>query len=186
MHRKKSENVERAPKTIESWMPIKELALARAWLDVSEDLIISTDQDIAVFWRHIREKFFNTMARGESRTLDSFSGKWTVMRTKISNFNNIYNSHANNHTRRSGSNDLDIMTAAHNEYRLYHGHPFTMIPSWELLRKSLKCDLVLPFDRTAHSSKRSKSTTTSESSESDARTTINLNDELDGLNFEEP
>ncbi|KAF5766286.1 hypothetical protein HanXRQr2_Chr15g0713601 [Helianthus annuus] len=57
------------------------------------------------------------MARGEYRTTDSFSGKWTAMRAKIGKFNNIYNSHTNNHTRRSGSNVVDIMTAAHNEYR---------------------------------------------------------------------
>ncbi|MFS7956880.1 hypothetical protein Hanom_Chr07g00659801 [Helianthus anomalus] len=57
------------------------------------------------------------------------------MRTKINSFNNIHNSLVHNHTRRSGSSDLvDIMTAGHSEYKLYHGHPFTMIPSWELLR----------------------------------------------------
>ncbi|XP_021975364.1 uncharacterized protein LOC110870496 [Helianthus annuus] len=101
------------------------------------------------------------------------------MRTKISNFNNIYNNFVNNLRRRSGSSDVDIMIAAHNDYRLYHGHAFTMIPSWELLRKSPKWHLVPPFDPTAHRSKRSKSTSATEPSESDARTTINLNDDFE-------
>ncbi|MFS7889068.1 hypothetical protein Hanom_Chr00s000003g01602541 [Helianthus anomalus] len=57
------------------------------------------------------------------------------MREKITNFNNIYNNHANNHTRRSSSNDVDIITTAHTEYRPYHGSAFTMILSWEFLRK---------------------------------------------------
>ncbi|KAJ0478053.1 hypothetical protein HanHA300_Chr13g0495801 [Helianthus annuus] len=107
------------------------------------------------------------------------------MRTEINNFNNIHNSLVNNYTRRSGSSDVDIMTAAPNEYRIYHGHPFTMIPSWELLRKSSKWHLVPLFDLTTHMSKRPKLTTTSKPSESDARTTINLNDNLDKLHFED-
>ncbi|XP_022040721.1 uncharacterized protein LOC110943283 [Helianthus annuus] len=146
----------------------------------------STNQHIVVFWRRICENFFATLGRGEYRTFNSFSDKWIVICTKINNFNNIYNSHANNHTRRSGSSDVDIMIAAHNEYRSYHRHPFTMILSWELLRKSPKGHLVPPFNPTTHMPKWSKSTTTSEPSEFDVRTTINLNDELDELHFEEP
>ncbi|MFS7948316.1 putative No apical meristem-associated domain-containing protein [Helianthus anomalus] len=126
------------------------------------------------------------MGRGEYRTPDLFSGKWTAMRTKINNFNNIYHSLINNHTRRSGSSDVDIMTTAHNEYRMYHGHPFTMIPSWKLLCKSPKWHLEPSFNSMTHRSKRSKSTTTREPSEFDAHTTNNLNDDLDELHFEEP
>ncbi|KAJ0692499.1 putative No apical meristem-associated domain-containing protein [Helianthus annuus] len=76
------------------------------------------------------------------------------------------------------------MTQAYADYRLYHGHPFNMLNSWELLRKSPKWHLVPPFDPTGHRSKRSKSTSTTEPSESDARTTINLNDDFD--EFEQP
>ncbi|XP_022030274.1 uncharacterized protein LOC110931175 [Helianthus annuus] len=162
----------------------KNLRLSQAWLDVSEDEIVGNDQDIKVFLRRICEKFFAAMGRGEYCTADSFSGKWTAMRTKITNFNNSHNHYTNNVRRISGSSNVDVMTSAHNDYRLHHGHPFTMIPSWELLCKSLKWHLVPPFDPTAHRSKRSKSTSTTEPSESDARTTINLNDDFD--EFEQP
>ncbi|XP_022030459.1 uncharacterized protein LOC110931370 [Helianthus annuus] len=124
------------------------------------------------------------MGRGEYRMTDSFSGKWSAIRTKISNFNNIHSNYVNNLRRRSGSSDMDVMTAAHNDYRLYHGYPFTMIPSWELLHKSPKWHLVPSFDPTAHRSKRHKSTFTTEPSESDARTAININDDFD--EFEQP
>ncbi|KAJ0456774.1 hypothetical protein HanIR_Chr15g0766251 [Helianthus annuus] len=67
--------------------------------------------------------------RGEYHTPILFLGKWTAMRTKINNFNNIHNGFVNNYTRRSCSSDVDIMAVAHNEYRMYHGHPFMMIPS---------------------------------------------------------
>ncbi|XP_022040142.2 uncharacterized protein LOC110942679 [Helianthus annuus] len=142
------------------------------------------DQDIKVFWRRTREKFFAAMGRGEYRTADSFSGKWTAMRTKITDFNNLHNHYANIIRRRSGSSDVDVMTSAHNDYRLHHGHPFTMIPLWELLCKSPKWHFVPSFNPTAHRPRRSKSTSTTEPSESDARTTINLNDDFD--EFEQP
>ncbi|XP_021996107.1 uncharacterized protein LOC110893302 [Helianthus annuus] len=119
------------------------------------------------------------MGRSEYCLADSFSGKWTTMQTKISNFNNIHNNLVNNLRRRSGSSDVNIMTAAHNDYRVNDRNAFTMIPSWELLRKSPKWHLVPPFDPTAHRSKLSKSTSTTEPSESDARTTINLNDDFE-------
>ncbi|MFS7966564.1 hypothetical protein Hanom_Chr09g00775201 [Helianthus anomalus] len=61
------------------------------------------------------------MGRGDYRSADSFLSKWTAMRTMIINFNNIHNSLVNSHTRRSGSSDVDIMIAAHNEYRMHHG-----------------------------------------------------------------
>ncbi|KAF5765504.1 hypothetical protein HanXRQr2_Chr15g0704521 [Helianthus annuus] len=76
-----------------------------------------------------RDKFFAAMGRGEYHTPILFLGKWTAMRTKINNFNNIHNGFVNNYTRRSCSSDVDIMAVAHNEYRMYHGHPFMMIPS---------------------------------------------------------
>ncbi|KAJ0440651.1 hypothetical protein HanIR_Chr16g0789101 [Helianthus annuus] len=81
-----------------------------------------------MLWRRIREKFFTAMDCGEYHTPDSFPGKWTAMRTKIFNFNNIYICISNNHTRVSGSNDVDIMTATHNEYKIHTGSEFTMIP----------------------------------------------------------
>ncbi|XP_022003848.1 uncharacterized protein LOC110901320 [Helianthus annuus] len=124
------------------------------------------------------------MGRGEYRTADSFSGKWGAMRTKVSNFNNIYTNLINSSRRKSGTSDVDVMTQAHNDYRMYHGHMFTLVTTWELLRKSPKWHLVAPFDPTRPRSKRSKSTSTTEPSGSDARTTINLNDDAD--EFEEP
>ncbi|XP_022020050.1 uncharacterized protein LOC110920124 [Helianthus annuus] len=142
------------------------------------------DQDIKVFWARIREKYFAAMGRGEYRTHDSLPGKWGAMRTKVSNFNNIYTNLVNNIGRKSGSSDVDVMIQAHTDYRLYHGHYFTMVTTWELLRKSPKWHLVPPFDPTRPRSKRSKSTSAIEPSGSDARTTINLNDDVD--EFEEP
>ncbi|XP_022042118.1 glutathione S-transferase T3-like [Helianthus annuus] len=124
------------------------------------------------------------MGRGVYRRPDSLSGKWGAMRTKISNFNNIHTNLVNNKRRKSGSSDVDVMTQAHSDYRVYHGHHFTHVNAWELLRKSPKWHLVPPFDPTRPRSKRSKSTSTTEPSGSDARTTINLND--DDEEFEQP
>ncbi|KAJ0683096.1 putative glutathione transferase [Helianthus annuus] len=183
-HKKKDETEKRTPKKVEFWSPKEEFELAKAWLDVSEDEIVGDDQDIKVFWGRIREKFFAAMGRGVYRTADSFSGKWGAMRLKVSNFNNIYNNLVNNTRRRSGASDVDVLTEAHNDYRMHLGHMFTLVTTWELLRKSPKWHLVPPFDPTRPRSKRSKSTSTTEPSESDARTVINLNEDAD--EFEEP
>ncbi|XP_022003742.1 glutathione S-transferase T3-like [Helianthus annuus] len=142
------------------------------------------DQDLKVFWGRIHEKFFAAMGRGEYRTPNSFSGKWGAMRTKVTNFNNIYTNLVNSSRRKSGASDVDVMTQAHNDYRLYHGHVFTLVSTWELLRESPKWHLVPPFDPTRPRSKRSKLTSTTEPSGSDVRTIINLNDDAD--EFEEP
>ncbi|XP_022001949.1 glutathione S-transferase T3-like [Helianthus annuus] len=183
-HKKKDETEKRATKKVEFWSPKEEFELAKAWLDVSEDEIVGDDQDIKAFWGRIRDKFFAAMGRGVYRTPDSFSGKWGALRTKVSNFNNIYNNLVNNTRRRSGASDVDIMTEAHTEYRMHQGHMFNLVTTWELLRKSPKWHLVPPFDPTRPRSKRSKSTSTTEPSGSDARTVINLNEDAD--EFEEP
>ncbi|XP_021985421.1 glutathione S-transferase T2-like [Helianthus annuus] len=135
-HKKKDETEKRTPKKVEFWSPKEEFELAKAWLDVSEDEIVGDDQDIKVFWGRTREKFFAAMGRGVYRTADSFSGKWGAMRLKVSNFNNIYNNLVNNTRRRSGVSDVDVVIEAHNDYRMHHGHMFTLVTTWELLRKS--------------------------------------------------
>ncbi|XP_022008324.1 uncharacterized protein LOC110907687 [Helianthus annuus] len=124
------------------------------------------------------------MGRGLYRIADSFSGKWGAIKLKVSNFNTIYNDLVNNTRRRSGASDVDVLTEAHNEYIMHHGHMFTLVTTWELLCKSPKWHLVPPFDPTRPRSKRSKSTSTTEPSGSDARTIINLNEDTD--EFEEP
>ncbi|XP_022033468.1 uncharacterized protein LOC110935384 [Helianthus annuus] len=106
------------------------------------------------------------------------------MRTKVSNFNNIYNNFVNSSRRKSGASNVDVMTQAHNDYRMNHGYMFTLVTTWERLRKSPKWHLVPPFDPTRPRSKQSKSTSTTEPSGSDARTVISLNDDAD--EFEEP
>ncbi|XP_022003747.1 glutathione S-transferase T3-like [Helianthus annuus] len=183
-NKKKDETEKRTPKKFEFWSPKEEFELAKAWLDVSEDKIVGDDQDIKVFWGRIREKFFAAMGRGVYRTADSFLGKWGAMMTKVSNFNNIYNNLVNNTRRRSGASDVDVLTEAHNDYRMHHGHMFTLVTTWELLRKSPKWHLVPPFDPTRPRSKQSKSTSTTEPSGSDARIIINQNEDAD--EFEEP
>ncbi|KAL9994309.1 hypothetical protein Hdeb2414_s0028g00700351 [Helianthus debilis subsp. tardiflorus] len=55
------------------------------------------------------------------------------MKTKIANFNNIYNNIMSNFPWEIGSSDMDVMTAVHNEFRLQYRCGFSMIPYWELL-----------------------------------------------------
>nr|XP_043619849.1 uncharacterized protein LOC122591659 [Erigeron canadensis] len=123
VHKKKGpdEPLEKTEK--QSWSNKEEMALARAWLEVTEDPEEGNFQKMKIYWKKIGQIFHKILKKEPYRGPDSLSGKWSKMRLNIQKFNEIY-THLN-HNPPSGSNDTDIIKLAHREYKATLGEPST-------------------------------------------------------------
>ncbi|KAJ0641687.1 putative glutathione transferase [Helianthus annuus] len=179
-HKKKVETNTRAKKNVITWEPEEEYALTRAFIDVSEDPVISNNQSKTVFWNRIRELFFDLMGRGEEYRLpDSISGKWTDINRKCTNFQTVYQRLFSGW--KSGSSDEDITQQALVEYTEANGH-FPYMRCWQILRHSPKWAIVSTPSGRSGNTRPSKRSKTNESGEpetptSDARNT-DLNEDI--------
>ncbi|XP_035845714.1 uncharacterized protein LOC110942564 [Helianthus annuus] len=179
-HKKKVETNTRAKKNVITWEPEEEYALTRAFIDVSEDPVISNNQSKTVFWNRIRELFFELMGRGEEYRLpDSISGKWTDINNKCTNFQTVYQRLYSGW--KSGSSDEDITQEALVEYTQANGH-FPYMKCWQILRHSPKWAVVSTPSGRSGNTRPSKRSKTNESGEpetptSDARN-IGLNEDI--------
>ncbi|KAJ0434549.1 putative glutathione transferase [Helianthus annuus] len=179
-HKKKVETNTRAKKNVITWEPEEEYALTRAFIDVSEDPVISNNQSKTVFWNRIRELFFELMGRGEEYRLpDSISGKWTDINRKCTNFQTVYQRLYSGW--KSGSSDEDITQEALVEYTEANGH-FPYMKCWQILRHSPKWAIVSTPSGRSGNTRPSKRSKTNESGEpetptSDARNT-GLNEDI--------
>ncbi|XP_022032816.1 uncharacterized protein LOC110933925 [Helianthus annuus] len=179
-HKKKVETNTRAKKNVITWEPEEEYALTRAFIDVSEDPVISNNQSKTVFWNRIRELFFELMGRGEEYRLpDSILGKWTDINKKCTNFQTVYQRLYSGW--KSGSSDEDITQEALVEYTNANGH-FPYMKCWQILRHSPKWAVVTTPSGRSGNTRPSKRSKTNESGEpetptSDARN-IGLNEDI--------
>ncbi|XP_021999628.2 uncharacterized protein LOC110896888 [Helianthus annuus] len=179
-HKKKVETNTRAKKNVITWEPEEEYALTRAFIDVSEDPVISNNQSKTVFWNRIRELFFELMGRGEEYRLpDSISGRWTDINRKCTNFQTVYQRLYSGW--KSGSSDEDITQEALVEYMEANGH-FPYMKCWQILRHSPKWAIVSTPSGHSGNTRPSKRSKTNESGEpetptSDARNT-GLNEDI--------
>ncbi|KAM0018177.1 putative glutathione transferase [Helianthus debilis subsp. tardiflorus] len=179
-HKKKVETNTRAKKNVITWEPEEEYALTRAFIDVSEDPVISNNQSKTVFWNRIRELFFELMGRGEEYRLpDSISGKWTDINKKCTNFQTVYQRLYSGW--KSGSSDEDITQEALVEYTQANGH-FPYMKCWQILRHSPKWAVVSTPSGRSGNTRPSKRSKTNESGEpetptSDARN-IGLSEDI--------
>ena len=116
------------------------------------------------------------MGRGEYRENDSISSKWTDINGRCHAFQEVYQRVVDNWA--SGSNDVDILKRALEEYNATRGN-FTYLRCWELLRGSPKWATVPGMSSSRRRAKRSKTSSSvdPETPTSDARNEyINLDD----------
>ncbi|XP_022024749.1 uncharacterized protein LOC110925089 [Helianthus annuus] len=162
------------------WTVEEECALARAWVDVSENQRVGVNQTKTQFWDRIRALFWTSVGN-KSRTVDMISGHWNEIRRKVGLFGNLYNKNWPN--RKSGQSDFDVYNYTMDEYFQEMNVMFSQRPVWEILKKSTKWHLV-PLVVDGQLSKRTKTSSSQDVSQgsSNARTGINLNnpdDEFD-------
>ncbi|VFQ96560.1 unnamed protein product [Cuscuta campestris] len=126
-----------AARSIQKWTPEEECLLASAWVDVSEHPIIGSEQTKDAMWDRIEEKFFTAMNKDDSyRTRDQLTSKWSHINRKVRKFIGVYEECAR--SRRSGTNDVDVLRLATTRYQ-DDGHQGKVpIDLWRILSRSPK------------------------------------------------
>ncbi|XP_021985354.1 uncharacterized protein LOC110881385 [Helianthus annuus] len=163
-HKKKVETTTRAKKNVIMWEPEEEYALTRAFIDVSEDPIISNNQ---------------SKTRRRIPPTGLYIGEVDRYKKKCTNFQIVYQRLFSGW--KSGSSDEDITQEALVEYTEANGH-FPYMRCWQILRHSPKWATVSTPSGRSGNTRPSKRSKTNESGEpetptSDARNT-DLNEDI--------
>ncbi|KAL8250662.1 hypothetical protein R6Q59_034355 [Mikania micrantha] len=75
-HRRKEVPEKTTKPSITQWSESEEVALARVFIDVSEDPFVGNNQTSTEFWRRVKGQFFSAMGCDSYWTNDMISGKW--------------------------------------------------------------------------------------------------------------
>ncbi|XP_022019968.1 uncharacterized protein LOC110920037 [Helianthus annuus] len=190
-HKRKTPGEERLKTKPIPWTSNEEMSLSKAWLEITEDPRCSNYQKEKTYWSRIYNVFLKLEDQEDGyRDPDGIGAKWRKMRPLIQSFNQIYTRLSNSSVRQSGSDDAMLQANAQNEFRAEHKKAFPYLAIWQFLRTSSKFHIVIVFDpfktRGQPSAKRSKTSSSNDhqSTGSDARYQINLNDTEEDL--EEP
>ncbi|XP_076904320.1 glutathione S-transferase T3-like [Bidens hawaiensis] len=178
-----------AARSIQKWSVQEELALARAWVDVSEHPIVGNEQTIYDLWDRVEVKFFEAMGKGpDYRRRDQITGKWTHINKKVNKYIGVYEERARN--AKSGTNDVDLhrKVAAHYQDDGHTGN--IPLELWEILTASPKWQQLRLDERASGSNKRSSTDADIDASPgaSDGRfrTHVNLYDLADEDHIQRP
>ncbi|XP_015939385.1 glutathione S-transferase T3-like [Arachis duranensis] len=142
--------------------------LISAWLNVSTDLIVGTDQKGETFWSRIHSycvEFCSNM----TRRVVACKKQWYKINKVVAQFAGCYDQASRN--IRSGSNADDIKEFAYKLYSTNYGKNFTFKRHWNMLRLEQKWRSQLPTQ--SGGSKRTKvSATGAYSSSSNSETPL--------------
>ncbi|VFQ87333.1 unnamed protein product [Cuscuta campestris] len=134
---KTKDTMTEAARSIQKWMPEEECLLASAWVDVSEHPIVGSEQTRDAMWDRIEEKFFTAMNKDDSyRTWDQLTSKRSHINRKIRKFIGVYEECAR--SRRSGTNDVDVLRLATARYHDDGNQGKVPIDLWRILSRSPK------------------------------------------------
>lgn len=166
------------------WSTEEEIALAKGWMDIPEDLVTGNSKKRESYWQRMTDYFHNEMGRGIYRSHHQINSKWKDLTRKVTAFSGILNNLTAQ--RKSDQSNADIMKLAHQQYRATNkGSAFVHEHVLEMVEKSPKWVLVPPMVPSMVITKKSK---TSESNtyttSSDTQGPFHLDDDDDF--FEEP
>ncbi|XP_076895661.1 glutathione S-transferase T3-like [Bidens hawaiensis] len=143
-----------AARSIQKWSVQEELALAQAWVDVSEHPIVGNEQTIDDLWDRVEVKFFEDMGKGpDYRRRDQITGKLTHINKKVNKYIGVYEECARN--QKSGTNDVDLHKKVAARYQ-DDGHTGNIpLELWEVLIATPKWQQLRLDERASGSNKRS-------------------------------
>ncbi|KAJ9547790.1 hypothetical protein OSB04_020333 [Centaurea solstitialis] len=169
-----SENPSTGKAPCKPWSLDEEIALARAWVTISEDSTIGNYRNKDNFWGAIKADFDKRMHYDFNvRSGDAIPTKAKMLLSTVAKFACIYNNPSN--YRRSGETDIDILNRAKDRFHSEYHKAFTHEHAWRQVKDCPKFDEVKmqdPKNIRAPTYKRSKTseTPTDSPGESDART----------------
>ncbi|CAI9275376.1 unnamed protein product [Lactuca saligna] len=118
------------------WVEREELALARAYVDCSQDKQRGNQQRFDAFWDRVLENF-NVQIGGSDRTRHQVNSKWKDLQKKCNAFNCIYNRGMNSVASRRS--EADVLKASPSEYRsTINQKSFPHQKAWEWLKDHAK------------------------------------------------
>ncbi|XP_016205964.1 uncharacterized protein LOC107646283 [Arachis ipaensis] len=132
---------DRRQDSIQHWHWKEDEMLISAWLNVSTDPVVGTDQKGETFWSRIHSycvEFCSDMTRG----VVACKKRWYKINKAVTQFAGCYDQASRN--IRSGSNADDIKELAYKLYSTHYGQKFTFERHWNMLRLEQKWRSQLP------------------------------------------
>lgn len=166
---------------VEPWKVDEVIALAKTWVDISEDAVHGNDQETQVFQERIWKLWCQRMGR-TYYTHQSIYSKWRGVSKIAKAFEAIFAQCKRNWP--SGANIDDVMLAARQQYIDKNGtkNPFNAHAEafWRVIRDNEKWreqTSFHQFDVGINATKRFKSSTSTHSQSSDANVGFDINQE---------
>nr|XP_043637878.1 uncharacterized protein LOC122608868 [Erigeron canadensis] len=118
------------PKKRESWNDEQEVALAQAWIQISECKKFENEQKAEGFWKRVLEHYASQMG-GTTRTVHGILPKWKTMNAAMGLYNGIHIQVKR--AKGSGCNDLDIQNEAMRLYKKRTKKDFGHMEAWKVV-----------------------------------------------------
>lgn len=151
---------------------------------VSISSVQGNNQKGSAFWESVLVNFHARLKKAPYRINDGLNGKWRELNHKCTKFNGIYNN-LNGQKQQRDTTHFNVYRVTLERFLIEEKNPFTSLRAWEVLRVNAKWLEVNAFSKSKSQSKQLKSYTSTEVSE--ARTNIDLNDNIDEIpDFEPP
>ncbi|CAH9133367.1 unnamed protein product [Cuscuta epithymum] len=122
----------------QDWTTEEEVALTEAWLYISTDADVGTNQRSTAMWNRILDVWKEKMGPGHSkkRNNNALQCHWHQIRGAVSKFVAKYEQ-LERHPK-SGSNSEDLLRKALELYKDFYGTHFKFLHCWTLLAKNSK------------------------------------------------
>nr|XP_043633588.1 glutathione S-transferase T3-like [Erigeron canadensis] len=113
------------------WTEDQKVALAQAWIQISECKKYGIEQKAEGFWKRVLQHYTSTLG-STTRTFHSLTTKWKAMNMEMGVFNGLWIQAFR--AKGSGCNDLDVTTTALSDYHTKLDKHFTHLPAWHVVK----------------------------------------------------
>lgn len=118
-----------------SYTVAEDKVLCSAYLNVTRDPIVGTNQKSETYWERITN-YYNTNTPGPARTTDSLISRWSTISKDTARFCGI--KAEVDRRRQSGKTESDRIEDAVQQFRGLLGKPFQFLHCWQVLRNMRK------------------------------------------------
>ncbi|KAH7858964.1 hypothetical protein Vadar_029879 [Vaccinium darrowii] len=119
-----------------NWIKEEDEALCKAWLRISEDAVIGTDQPRGKLWERIQDEFNKIMGHETERNTTGLMHRWSTLQSHINKYSGCVRKIERSPT--SGFNLEDSIGAAKKLYYQSEGHNFKWDGCWLILKDTAK------------------------------------------------
>ncbi|XP_062195305.1 glutathione S-transferase T3-like [Phragmites australis] len=110
----------------------EDLLLVSAWLNISMDPVVGSNQSLGAFWQRIESYFHEHKDFASTRNKKSLQGRWAFINGLVQKFCGHY-AHAMR-SRRSGTTEGETVVDACKMFQAVEHKEFTLLPCWRELR----------------------------------------------------